>query len=231
MLPGEGGNGNLEKVININKPAGWTSFDVVRRVKHYWPQERVGHAGTLDPFAEGVLLICVGKATKQVPALMAQPKEYRATVQLGIETDTLDITGRIVAERSVPNTAVDDIRAVLPNFVGCIQQVPPRYSALKQDGQRLYDLARRGAAVEPQERSVNVHELELSAVKSFDLVELRIVCSKGTFIRSLARDVAHALGTVGFVRRLIRTRIGVYQLEQAADIDRPATWQPGECKQ
>jgi len=221
----------LEKIININIPAGWTSFDVVRRLKHHWPQERVGHAGTLDPFAEGVLLVCVGKATKQVPALMTQPKEYRATVHLGIETETLDITGRIVAERNVPPTAAEDIEAMLPHFVGCIQQVPPRYSALKQEGQRMYDLARRGAAVEPQERSVNIYELELSGVKSRDVVELRIVCSKGTFIRSLARDLAHALGTVGFVRRLIRTRIGVYRLEQAVGIDQPETWQAGDCKQ
>lgn len=214
----------MEKIININKPPGWTSFDVVRRLKHYWPQERVGHAGTLDPFAEGVLLVCVGKATKQVPTLMTQAKEYRATVQLGIETDTLDISGRVVAEQSVPRTAADDIRAVLMDFVGCIHQVPPAYSALKQEGQRMYDLARRGAAVEPKERSVNVYELELSAMRSFDVVELRIICSKGTFIRSLARDMAHALGTVGFVRRLIRTRIGVYRLEQAVGIDRPETW-------
>jgi len=221
----------LEKIININKPPGWTSFDVVRRLKHRWPQERVGHAGTLDPFAEGVLLVCVGQATKQVPALMTQPKEYRAVVQLGIETDTLDITGRIVAERSIPRIAAADIREVLNTFIGCIQQVPPRFSALKQEGQRMYDLARRGAAVEPKERSITVYELELSAVHSLDVMELKIVCSKGTFIRSLARDVAQALGTVGFVRRLIRTRIGVYRLEQAIGIDQLETWQAGECKQ
>lgn len=214
----------MHQIINIYKPVGWTSFDVVRRIKHHWPLERVGHAGTLDPFAEGVLLVCVGTATKRVSELMDTPKEYRALVQMGCETDTLDITGRIVQKTEPVVMSDDSICAVLKTFIGAGEQVPPKYSALKQNGQRMYHLMRHGTDVEPESRPVMIYELELLEFLKPDRLDIRIVCAKGTFIRSLARDLAYAMNTTGFLRSLVRTRIGTFAADQAQRIDRPDTW-------
>jgi tRNA pseudouridine55 synthase len=214
----------LDRIINIYKPVGWTSFDVVRRIKHRWPLEKVGHAGTLDPFAEGVLLVCVGKATKQVSGLMDSPKEYRAVVQLGYETDTLDITGRIVRKKKPALMNENNASEILQRFVGTIDQIPPKYSALKQNGQRMYHLMRVGTEVEPASRPVIIFELELLEFLTPDRLEIRILCSKGTFVRSLARDLAYALNTAGYLRSLVRTRIGAYTVDQAHRMDRPDTW-------
>lgn len=214
----------MDQIINMCKPVGWTSFDIVRRVKHRWPLDRVGHAGTLDPFAEGVLLVCVGRATKQVASLMDERKEYIATLQLGIETDTLDVTGRIVNEKRPVSHGRETIIKTAQDFIGVIEQVPPIFSALKQQGQRMYDLARRGADVQPSSRRITVYELEILQYAPPDRLCLRIVCSKGTFIRALVRDLAYALDTVAFTRALVRTRIGEFAIERTSRIDRPETW-------
>lgn len=221
FLLSHSGNGGiaLDQIINMYKPVGWTSFDIVRRLKHRRPLEKIGHAGTLDPFAEGVLLICTGKATKQVPELMAQEKEYTACIQLGAETDTLDITGSLIQEKKVQWLATDHIQGVLQTFVGTHAQVPPKYSALKQEGKRFYEIMRRGADVAPTSRMITIHKLEWLDASRSDRLTIRIVCSKGTFIRALARDLAYALDTVGYVRSLLRTRIGPYRVDQSVRID------------
>ncbi len=217
----------MDQIINMFKPVGWTSFDVVRRVKHRWPMERVGHAGTLDPFAEGVLLVCVGRATKQVPSLMLEQKEYVATLQMGLETDTLDISGRILCKKKPCIENLASIIQTAQTFVGVQEQTPPSFSALKQDGQRLYDLARRGEQVQPASRLITIYELEILSFTPPDRLGMRIVCSKGTFIRALVRDLAYALGTVAFARTLVRTRVGRFDLKQTSKIDRPETWAEG----
>lgn len=217
----------VNRVFNIHKPVGWTSFDVVRWLKGRLRMSRVGHAGTLDPFADGVLLVCAGQATRQVPALMSAEKEYVAELQLGIETDTLDVTGQVVSQNAVPGFSRADLELVLASFIGTIRQIPPRFSALKKDGQRYYDLARHGDDREPEARTVTITELELLE-HSLDQLQLRIVCSKGVYIRSLLRDIAHALHTAGFVRMLRRTRIGDYHISHSLRLDDATSWITGE---
>lgn len=191
--------------------------------------KRVGHAGTLDPFADGVLLVCAGEATRKVPALMAADKEYEACLQLGIETDTLDISGRVLEQCLVPALSPADIENALAQFIGTIQQIPPRFSALKKDGQRFYDLARHGHVSEPEARTITIYELELLE-SSFDQLQLRIVCSKGAYIRSLLRDIARALNTAGFVRMLRRTRIGEHHISRSVRLDDAQSWMTGETR-
>ncbi len=217
----------VNQVFNIHKPVGWTSFDVVRWLKGRLQMSRVGHAGTLDPFADGVLLVCAGQATRQVPALMSAEKEYVAKLQLGIETDTLDLTGQVVSQCAVPGLSRADLEVVLSAFIGTIRQTPPRFSALKKDGQRYYDLARHGDDSEPEARTVTISELELLDYSS-DQLQLRIVCCKGVYIRSLLRDIAHALHTAGFVRMLRRTRIGDYHNSRSVRLDDAPSWITGE---
>jgi tRNA pseudouridine55 synthase len=175
---------------------------------------KVGHAGTLDPFADGVLLVCVGKATKRVSSLVEQEKEYVAELCLGLETDTLDVTGNIIRTAPVPEWDEAHLRSVLSSFTGSIRQTPPRYSAVKVNGQRAYHLARKGRDVELSEREIFISELELF---KWDLsyISIRVTCSKGTYIRSLARDLARALDTVGYVQTLTRTRIGEYGIRES----------------
>lgn len=217
----------VNRVFNIHKPVGWTSFDVVRWLKGRLRMSRVGHAGTLDPFADGVLLVCAGQATRQVPALMSADKEYVAKLQLGIETDTLDVTGQVVSQCAVPGLSRAELEVVLSSFIGATRQIPPRFSALKKDGQRYYDLARHGDDSEPEARTVTITELELLEY-SLDQLQLRIVCCKGVYIRSLLRDIAHALHTAGFVRMLRRTRIGDYHISHSFRLDDATSWITGE---
>ena len=198
-------------VLNICKPAGWTSFDLVRLVKRLTGGARSGHAGTLDPFAEGVLLVCTGKETKNIQHLVDCDKEYLAQIRLGIETDTLDITGRPVRRAPVAALTRERIEEAFTRFAGPLCQVPPRFSALKKNGKRWFELARQGVEDEPSPRTIFVHELELLAMTN-EVLSIRIRCSKGTYVRSLARDLAIELGTVGYLSRLERTRIGAYSL-------------------
>jgi len=198
-------------VLNLNKPVGWTSFDLVRLVKHLTGGTRAGHAGTLDPFAEGVLLVCTGKETKNIQTLVDGDKEYVAQIRLGIETDTLDVTGRLIRREPLHRLTRAQVEEAMGRFTGLITQVPPRFCALKKDGQRWFDLARQGVEEEPAARTVHIHRLDLIEMAA-DRLRMRICCSKGTYVRSLARDLASALGTVGHLNRLERTRIGAYDL-------------------
>lgn len=216
-------NAPLDGIVNIHKEAGWTSHDVVARVRKLVRQKRVGHAGTLDPAATGVLPVCLGHATRVVDYLSASGKAYRATITFGIATDTYDAEGAVVARQDVPATLDRAaLAAVLPRFLGEIQQVPPVYSALKRDGQRMYDLARQGIAVEMTARPVRIDDLRIVAWDAPTLT-LDVECGKGTYIRSLAHDLGIALGTVAHLAALIRTRVGPFALRDAITLDQLAT--------
>ncbi len=206
-------------VLVVDKPSGPTSFDVVRRLKHAAKLKRVGHGGTLDPLASGVLPICVGEGTKLAAFLLDADKEYDVTIRLGVETDTYDADGAVTAEHDP--SAVDEarVRAALPAFTGAIEQTPPIYSALKRDGRPLYDYARAGEAVELRPRAVTVHELALTSFGGPEAVALRVRCSKGTYIRSLAFDLGRALGVGGHVTVLRRTRSGPFALAASSPLD------------
>ena len=199
-------------VLNINKPAGMTSHDVVDAVRKILGMRRVGHTGTLDPQATGVLPLCVGGATRIAQYLTQADKEYVMTLRLGITTDTLDAAGKETAR--VENIAVrrEDLEAILPRFTGEIQQVPPIYSAKKYRGERLYRLARRGEQVERQPVTVRIYALELLEFAP-PFVRLRTTCSKGTYARSLCDDMGRALGCGGHLYELTRTRSGRFTLE------------------
>ncbi len=208
------------------KPVGWTSFDVVKKIRSLTKIRKVGHAGTLDPFAEGVLVLCFGAATKRVSELMKLEKEYIASVKLGVATDTLDLTGSVVAERRIPRLNPATIEQQLPAFTGRISQTPPMYSALKIGGRRLYQLARAGQTVDRKPRPVAVYALELTDWCPPDELQLRVVCGKGTYIRVLAADLAAALGTVGHLIRLTRSRVGPYDQTQALTMEQALEWIP-----
>lgn len=206
------------QIIPFNKPADWTSFDVVNKLRRVTGIRKIGHAGTLDPFATGVLILCFGKATKRVEHLMVLEKEYRGVIQLGAETDSHDVTGKVIQETplTLPLNE-DEVESALEQFRGEIQQVPPMFSALKQNGQKLYHLARKGKSIKREPRSVYIKELKMLALQR-DLIEIDVVCSKGTYIRALARDIGRALGYGGFLKELVRTRIGFYTIENAFDL-------------
>lgn len=205
-------------IFNIDKPTGMTSHDVVDAVRRLVRQRRVGHAGTLDPLATGVLVVCVGNATRLVEYMVGHDKEYRVTVRLGVETDTYDAEGSVVAERPVPPLSRDDIEAVLSHFRGEIEQIPPPYSAIRRGGRRLYELARAGAKVEVPPRRVTIYALNLEAWQPPNLI-LHVVCSAGTYVRSLAYDIGRALGTGGHVVALRRLRSGPFRVEDAVPLD------------
>lgn len=212
-------------ILNIDKPAGLTSHDVVNRVRRIAGTRRVGHGGTLDPLATGVLIVAVERATRLLEYITGQPKTYEATVRLGTATTTYDAEGEIVAERPV-NLSEAAVREALPQFEGDIQQLPPMYSAVKQGGKALYKLARQGIEVAREYRPVTIYELTLLNWQPPDL-ELRVRCSAGTYIRSLAHDLGQALGCGGFLAALRRTAIGDFRVEQAVPLDELTTedWQ------
>ncbi len=209
--------------IILDKPLGLGSTQAVGAVKRVCREAglgkvKVGHGGTLDPLATGVLPIALGEATKLCGRMLDATKTYAFTVQFGTETDTLDLEGKVIAESPVRPTRAE-IEAVLPRFTGPIEQVPPAYSALKVDGERAYDLARKGEAVELKSRSVTIHDLAIEAADA-DSVTLIAQVSKGTYIRSLARDIALALGTVGHVTMLRRLKAGPFGIEAAISLDK-----------
>jgi tRNA pseudouridine55 synthase len=206
------------EILNINKPAGWTSFDVVKKIRVAIRVNKVGHAGALDPFATGVLLICTGAATKQVQNLMNFEKEYLAEIELGKTTDTYDRTGVVLTETDASAIAFADVQQAAKEFEGEIYQTPPMYSALKMHGQRLYKLARRGEVVARPPRKITIQTLELVGFEN-PRVTLRVVCSKGTYIRALAHDLGARLGCGAFLQALVRTRIGPYRLAESITID------------
>lgn len=208
----------MNGILNINKPAGWTSHDVVAWVRRLLKIKRVGHAGTLDPLATGVLLVCVGQATRVAEYLMASPKSYRAQVRLGIVTDTYDTEGDIVTTAPVPDLTPEALRHALARFVGTIQQTPPAFSAIKQDGVPLHRRARRGETVLPAPRTIVIHNIELLDWQT-PLLDIMVECDPGTYIRSLAHDLGQALGCGATLAALVRTRSGEFTLEQALTPD------------
>jgi tRNA pseudouridine55 synthase len=195
--------------VVLDKPVGMTSTHAVSIIKRLFSAKRCGHAGTLDPLASGALPIAMGEATKTVPFVMDGRKLYRFTVRWGEERDTDDAEGRVVAE-SQDRPAADAIRALLPNFVGTISQVPPRYSAIKIEGERAYDLARDGEVVELQPRTVEITRLDLVEAPDADHAVFEAECGKGTYVRSLARDMGRALGCFGHVSALRREAVGPF---------------------
>jgi tRNA pseudouridine55 synthase len=203
--------------LNIDKPAGMTSHDVVAKVRRLAGQKRVGHGGTLDPAATGVLPIALGEATRLVEYLVEGRKRYVAEVRLGITTTTEDAEGEIVEERPVPALSQEDLeRAVWP-FIGTIQQVPPMYSAIQVAGQRLYDLARQGKTIEREPRTVEIDRIEVLGWQP-PIVTLDVVCGKGTYIRSLARDLGVALGCGAHLAGLRRTQVGPLGIDSAVPL-------------
>ena len=213
----------FEVVIPVWKPVDWTSFDVVKKLRSQIKPAKVGHAGTLDPFAEGVLMLCTGKYTKQVESFMDQEKEYLAEIQLGVETDTLDPTGKVVEMANVPKLTEDKINLVLKEFIGEIKQEPPMFSALKVNGEPLYKLARKGIKISRENRTVNIYDIQL--INFTDrTITLKVVCGRGTYIRSLAKDIAEKLNTVGHLTSLKRTRIGEYNQSSCIAVKDLSKW-------
>jgi tRNA pseudouridine55 synthase len=210
-------------LLVVDKPAGPTSHDAVDRVRRALGERRVGHAGTLDPFATGVLPVCVGPATRLVRFLSDSDKEYEAEVRLGFATSTDDATGEPLGPDRAVDVAPERVAEACRSLTGLLEQVPPAFSAKRQGGRRLYELARQGVAVERRPAAVTVHELGLLAVAGGRL-RLRVRCSRGTYVRALARDLGERLGTGGHLAALRRTRVGHLALEQAVEWERPETW-------
>ena len=210
----------MDGFLNLNKPRGITSFTAVEEVRKRLKEKKAGHAGNLDPDATGVLVIGLGKATRFLPYITDVEKEYVATIKLGVLTDTLDASGEVMGKKEVPPIGRSKLEEVLRHFIGEIEQTPPAYSAVKIEGKRLYELAREGVLVNPKPKKVTIYEIELLDLGE-DEFRIRAVVSKGTYIRSLARDIAVRLGTYGIVKDLVRTRIGHFTLEEAVDLDDP----------
>ena len=205
-------------LLNVNKPPGLSSRDVVNRVARLVRPAKCGHAGTLDPLATGVLVVCIGPATRLTQYVQRMTKRYEATFLLGRRSPTDDTEGEIKLLANGPQPTRDELQAALPQFVGQVRQRPPAHSAVKIGGRRAYKLARAGQAVEPAERTIAIHEL---AVRRYEYpeLELSIHCGSGTYVRSLGRDLAAALGTAAVMSALVRTAIGRFRLEEAVTLD------------
>lgn len=204
------------------KPEGWTSHDVVAKVRRILKMKRIGHAGTLDPMVTGVLPLCLGRATRVVEYIQERPKAYEAVLQLGIATDTEDITGTVIERQSSIAVSEDDIREALERFIGEIEQVPPMYSAIKIDGKRLYELAREGKTVERKSRKVTIHQIELIEAQlkqEQPKITFSVVCSKGTYIRTLCVDIGKALGVPATMAHLTRTMSGGITKESCLSLE------------
>ena len=203
----------INGIINVYKEKGFTSFDVVAKMRGMFHQKKIGHTGTLDPDAEGVLPVCLGKATKVCDLLTDKDKEYKAVLLLGQETDTQDISGEVLNASEVHVTE-DEVREAILSFVGAYEQVPPMYSALKINGQKLCDLARKGITVERKARPVVIHSIEIVSI-NLPEVEMIVSCSKGTYIRTLCDDIGKKLGCFGCMKSLLRTRVDRFTVEKA----------------
>ena len=206
----------MNGIVIVDKPQGWTSQDVTARLRRVFGTRRIGHGGTLDPMATGVLPVFVGRATRGVEFFEHAEKTYEAVLRLGISTDTEDITGTVLEEKEVKITE-EQFLSVLENFRGEIQQIPPMYSAIKINGQKLCDLARKGREVERQPRTITIHELTCLEFAS-NTAKLRVHCSKGTYIRTLCKDIGDALGCGGCMESLRRVTAGEYTIEQAVPL-------------
>lgn len=203
-------------IIAINKPKDWTSFDVVNKIKHMVKPNKVGHLGTLDPMATGVLLVTIGKATKLFDIMQEKSKTYIATFEFGYETDTLDATGKTI-KTSTNTPTMQDIEKVLPKFIGKISQIPPIYSAKSINGVRAYELARRGENVELKPKNVVVNNIKIIEYSNNKLI-IEINCGSGTYIRSIGRDIAYELNTFATMTELVRTKVGKFSVENCKEI-------------
>lgn len=206
------------KVLLIDKPLRWTSFDAVRKIRNLVRVKKVGHAGTLDPLASGLLIICTGRFTKKISEYMAQEKEYTGTFILGATTPTYDLESEPCNFKPTGEITGEQVRAATATFMGEILQVPPVHSAIKQEGKRVYELARQGKEVKMEPRRVTIREFEIISVE-MPVVHFRVVCSTGTYIRSLANDFGEALGCGAYLGSLCRTRIGAFLLKDAMRIE------------
>jgi tRNA pseudouridine55 synthase len=215
--------GGPDGLCVIDKPAEWTSHDVVAKLRGVLGTRRVGHSGTLDPGATGLLLVGVGRVTRLLRFLTALPKEYTCEVVFGVETDTLDADGEVTATHDMAGLTSDRVRAAAVGFVGDIEQVPPMVSAVKVDGKRLHELARAGIEVEREPRPVTIHELRLDPTDDPLVYRLDVVCSSGTYVRTLAADLGGALGGGAHLRALRRTRIGSFGIDEAVPFTKETT--------
>ena len=211
----------MDGILNVNKPSGPTSHDVVARIRQAVRIKRIGHAGTLDPIASGVLVVCLGNATRIVEYLMDWRKSYRATAVFGAETDTEDVTGEVTRETDCSHLGQEHLEAVLPRFVGEILQVPPMASAVHHEGRRLYELARAGKTVERAPRPIEVYSLKLVSFTPGRQASaiLDIECSKGTYVRTLCADIGRALDCGAHMAALIRTAVGRFKVEDAVSVE------------
>jgi tRNA pseudouridine55 synthase len=203
---------SVDGILLLHKPEGVTSFEVLQSVKTRFHTQKVGHTGTLDRFARGLLVVVVGSYTRLVDLLQDFEKEYLGTLEFGKETDSLDPEGKVVADGPIPT--LEEINAQIPSFLGTISQIPPSYSAVHVGGERAYRMARRGVTVEPPPRLVEIRSIQIENFKP-PYLTLRVVCSKGTYIRSLARDLGRKCGSVAYLKELTRLRIGTFQLKDA----------------
>lgn len=203
----------INGVINVYKERGFTSHDVVAKLRGILKQKKIGHTGTLDPDAEGVLPVCLGKGTKLCALLTDKRKTYEAVIHLGIETDTQDISGSVKQERPV-NVTEEEVRACILGFIGDYMQIPPMYSALKVNGRKLYELAREGKEIERKARPVTFYDIEILSVK-LPFVKIRVTCSKGTYIRTLCHDIGQKLGCLGCMESLLRTKVDRFDIGES----------------
>ncbi len=209
-------------MLLIDKPFRWTSFDVIGKIRKLIRVRKVGHAGTLDPLATGLLIVCTGKFTKRISEFMAQEKEYTGTFTLGATTPTYDLESEPENFKPLDTVTEEQVKAATQPFTGEIQQIPPAHSAIKVDGKRVYELARQGREVKLEPRKVTIKEFEITAIE-MPVVHFRVVCSTGTYIRSLAFDFGNELGCGAYLSNLCRTRIGTFLLKDAMTMEAFAT--------
>lgn len=209
--------GEINGILIVDKPVGWTSHDVIAKLRGLLGTRRIGHAGTLDPNATGVLVVFVGRATRAVEFAEANEKEYVSGLRLGIKTDTQDIWGN-VTEESSKKVSTEDLTEVLRHFIGDIEQIPPMYSAIKKDGKRLYELARKGVTIDREPRKIHISSLELEKYCQ-NHAQIRVRCSKGTYIRTLCNDIGEILGTGGVMDSLRRVRSGMFTINDAVTLE------------
>lgn len=213
----------MDGILNVYKPKEWTSHDIVAKIKKI-TGEKVGHTGTLDPLAQGVLPVLIGKGTLCSKYLVNHNKKYRVELRLGKRTETLDAEGKILEEKEVPEellekSNIENIRKILKKFEGQIEQLPPMYSAIKVKGKKLYEYARKGQNVDIPTRKITIYSIDLvDVLKSENVVIFDVFCSKGTYIRTLCKDIAKSFGTIGFMQNLLRTQVGEFRLEDSISL-------------
>lgn len=218
------------EILSVNKPLHWTSFDVVKKVRNILQIKKIGHAGTLDPLASGLLILCTGKYTKKIDEIQAREKEYTGHFTIGQTTPSFDLETEVDQTCDYLHLTEAEIREAAASFIGQIEQVPPLFSAVKINGERAYALARRGEEAEIKAKSIHIKTFEITGIE-LPLVHFKVVCSKGTYIRSLARDLGIKLGCGAHLSKLIRTRIGEFNVNQALTIEEIGAIRQQQLKQ